>query len=116
MQKYTSTENAERYIIDWAIAFGIPKMLMSDGPTHLNNETVRLVSKFFKIPHHFYIPYSPWSYGAVERMGKELLLVLRSVCNELQIRPEEWTDLLPFVKSVLNVFSSSQHGNRFTSD
>lgn len=39
------TENAAHTIIDWCSAFGIPIGLMSDGPTHFRNETIRLVTK-----------------------------------------------------------------------
>lgn len=107
----TSAENAARAIIDWAAAFGAPKCLMSDGPTHFKNETVRLVSKGLKVPHHFTLPYSPWSNGAVERLGKELMRTFRSITSELQLRPDEWPDLLPLVQSVLNNAPSPQRGN-----
>lgn len=107
----TAADNAAQAIIDWCAAFGVPKMLMSDGPTHFKNETVRMVCKNLKVPHHFTLPYSPWSNGAVERLGKELLRVLRSVCSEMQLRPEEWTDLLPLVQSALNNAPSPQRGN-----
>lgn len=107
----TSAENAARAIIDWSAAFGVPKGLMSDGPTHFKNETMRLVSKGLKVPHHFTLPYSPWSNGAVERLGKELLRVFRSKSSELQMRPNEWPDLLPLVQSVLNNAPSPQRAN-----
>lgn len=107
----TSAENAAQVIIDWSAAFGVPKMLMSNGPTHFKNEAVRLVSKGLKVPHHFTLPYTPWSNGAVERLGKEVLRVFRSVCSELQLRPEEWTDLLPLIQSALNNAPSPQRGN-----
>jgi transposase InsO family protein len=85
----TSAENAARAIIDWAAAFGAPKQLMSDWPTHFKNETLRLVSKGLKVPHHFTLTYCPWSNGAVERLGKELLKTFRAVVSELQMRPKE---------------------------
>ena len=52
-------ENAAHAIIDWCAANGVPGGLMSDGPTHFKNETVRLVSKGLKTPHHFTLPYCP---------------------------------------------------------
>lgn len=107
----TSADTAARAIIDWASAFGVPKSLMSDGPTHFKNEMVRLVAKGLKVPHHFTLPYSPWSNGSVERFGKELLLVFRSVVSELQMQPKEWTDLVPLIQSVLNNAPSPQRRN-----
>lgn len=58
---------------------------MRDGPTHFKNETLRLVAKGLQVPHHFTLPYSPWSNGAVERLGKEMLRFFRSVVSELQM-------------------------------
>lgn len=41
-------------------------------------------------------------------MVKEVLHVFRSVFSELQMRPEEWPDLLPLVQNVLNTAPSAQ--------
>lgn len=107
----TDAENAAHAIIDWCAANGTPGGLMSDGPTHFKNETVRLVSKGLKTPHHFTLPYCPWSNGAVERLGRELLRVLRSLISELQMDQKEWPDLIPIVQSVLNNSPSPHRGN-----
>lgn len=106
----TSAENAERAIIDWYTAFVVPKLLISNGPTNFKNETVRLVSKSLKVLHHFCLPYHTWSNGAVERLGKELIGVLRLACSEFQLRSEEWPDVLPLIQSVLIVSYSPQRG------
>lgn len=58
---------------------------MLDGPTDFKNETVRLLAKGFRVPHHFTLPNTPWNSGAVERLGKELLRVFCSVVPELQL-------------------------------
>lgn len=65
----TNSENAAA-IIEWCAAFRVPNGLMSDGPTHFKNEVVCLVTKGLKVPHHFTLPYCPWSNGAVERLGR----------------------------------------------
>lgn len=107
----TDAENAAHAIIDWCAAFGVPNGMMSDGPTHFKNETLRSVSKGLKVPHHFTLPYTPWSNGAVERLGKELLRIFRSVISELGMNFEEWTDLVPLVQSALNQAPAPQRGN-----
>lgn len=107
----TSAENAARAIIDWSAAFNVPKGLMSDGPTHFKNETIRLVCKGLRVPHHFTLPYSPWSNGGIERLGKELLRVFRATASELGMRTDEWPDLLPVVQSVINNSPSPQRHN-----
>lgn len=55
----TSAENAAQAIIDWSAASDVPRMIMSDGLTHFKNETVRLVLKDLKVPHHFTLSYCP---------------------------------------------------------
>lgn len=86
---------------------------MSYGPTHFRNETIRLVSKALATPHHFTLPYCPWSNGPVKRLGRELLLVLRETLSELQMDNNEWPDLIPIVQSVLDNSPSPQRGNVF---
>lgn len=78
----TNSENAATSIFEWCAAFGVPNGLMSEGPTHFKNEVVRLVTKGLKIPHHFTLPYCPWSSSAVESLGKELLRVCRAFLSE----------------------------------
>lgn len=107
----TSAENSARAIIEWCAAFGVSNGMMSDGPTNFLNEIVRRVCKGLKAPHHFTLPYTPWSNGSIERLGKELLRVFRSVITELQLKFDEWPDLLPVVQSALNNAPSPIRGN-----
>jgi len=107
----TLAETAAIALVDWCAAFSVPNGWMSDGPTHFRNETIRLLARGLKVPHHFTLPYTPWSNGAVERLGKELLRVFRAVASEIQLRFEEWPDLLPLVQSALNNAPSPQRKN-----
>ena len=107
----TNAFNAASALVEWCAAFGVPNGFMSDGPTHFRNETLRLLCKSLRVKRHFTLPYTPWSNVAVERLGKELLRVFRAVTSELQMRPEEWPDLLPVVQSTLNQTPSPQRGN-----
>ena len=106
----TSADNAAQAIIDCCAAFGVPNGLMSDGPTHFKNETIRLLAKGLKVPHHFTLPYCRWSNGAVERLRKELIRTFRALLSEYQAKFDEWTDLLPVVQSVINSSLSPQRG------
>ncbi len=85
----TCAENAVTAFIDWCSTFCVPGGLMSDGSAHFENEIVRLVSKGLKSSYLFTLPYCPWSNGAVERLGHELLLVLRSILSEGQMDKKE---------------------------
>lgn len=67
--------------------------------------------KCHKGPHHFTLPYFPWSKEAVERLGKELVEDFCSITSELQMTYEEWSDLLPQVQSAHNNAPAPQHAN-----
>lgn len=41
----TCIESTERPIIDWGTVFGVPKSIMSNGPTHFKNKTIRPTCK-----------------------------------------------------------------------
>lgn len=90
-----STANAATATTDRCSVFGVPKLLMSDGPTYFKSETFRLVPKGRKVPHHSTLLYFPWSNGEVERLGKELVRTGRAILSELQMRPEQWPNILP---------------------
>lgn len=66
-------ENAARAIIDWFAGFGVSHGLMSDGPTHFDDETLRMVGKGLKTQNHFRLLSCPWSNDAVKRLGKKVV-------------------------------------------
>lgn len=84
---------------------------MSDRPTHFKNETLRLVSKGLKVPHHFTLAYCLWINGAVERLCLKLIHVVRATLSDLKMYHKEWTDLIPIIQLVLNNSPSPQRGN-----
>ena len=106
-----NAENAADAIIEWASTFTVPKGLMSDGGSHFKNDTVKRVAKGLKTPHHFTLPYTPWSNGGVERLGKEVLRTFRAVLSELRFPHSEWPDLTPVIQSALNNSPSPQRRN-----
>lgn len=79
----TIVTNAARAITEWCAALSVSKGLMSDGPMHFNNETVRLVTKGLRVPHRLSPSYTSCTNGAVERLGKEIFRVFRAVTTEL---------------------------------
>lgn len=90
---------------------------MSDGPTQFKNESVQRVTNGLEVPHHFALPYTLWTTGAEERLGKEVLKTFRSVLSELQHWSSKWFDLVPILQSMwcmvdlfpLSAPSHSQH-------
>lgn len=108
-QTAQSTANA---LLDWCAAFGPQhSAFMSDGPTHFKNETIRLLTKGLHSRHHFTLPYCPWSNGAVERLGRELLRISRALLSKTQFPKEEWPQLPPIFQSAINNSPSPARNN-----
>lgn len=107
----TDARTAAEYLVDWCAAFSAPCGLMSDGPTHFKNETMRLLTEGLGTSHHFTEPYCPWSNGAVERIGKEVLRIARAVLSELQMPKDDWPSMLPIFQSAFNNAPSPQRDN-----
>lgn len=105
------SRDSRKNLIHWCAAFGVPKSLTSDGPSHFESETVRLILKGLKAPHHFTVPCCPWSNGGIELVGKELLRTFRVVLSEPQLPSSKCPDLLPVIQSALNYSPSPQRGN-----
>lgn len=61
----TNAETAADSLVDWSAAFGVPVYIMSDGPAHFKNETIRRLTKGLRTHHHFTLSYCPWSNGAI---------------------------------------------------
>lgn len=102
------SETASIALLDWSVVFGVPLDLMWHGPFHFKNETLRLLAKSLRTPHHFTLPYCPWTNGAVESLGKELLCVTRAVLSELKMRHDDWPLSVPLFQSELNNVHSPQ--------
>lgn len=107
----TKAEKAGQALVEWCAAFEIPGGFMSDGPSHFKNETMRILCKSLRVPHHFTLPYCPWSNGAVERLGREIISMARAVFSELQLRHETWPDLIPIIQLALKNTVSRHRGN-----
>lgn len=104
--EFTSADNAATTIIKWCVAFDVPNALMSDGSYHFRNDVERNVLRDLTVSHHLTLPYTPWSNGAVERLGKKLHPEFRAIISKLRLRPEDWKDLLLLMKSSLDNFPS----------
>lgn len=107
----SGAENAVTAVSEWCSIFDVPKMLMSNGPTYFKNETLLLVWKDLKVPHHCTLAYWRRSSGAVERLGREVISSLSATLSELRMNRKEWTDLIPIVQSAPNYSTTLQRGN-----
>lgn len=84
---------------------------MSEGSSHLRNEAIRRLTKELISPHHFTLPYCPWSSRTVKRIGKDPLRAARAVLSQLQLCQNEWPRLVPLFQSGLNNSSSRKRNN-----
>lgn len=84
---------------------------MSGSATHFRNEVMRLLARGLKCKHHSTQAYCSWSYGAVERLGKEILRACRALIYELELHMDSWPDLVPIIQSIVNHSPSPQRSN-----
>jgi hypothetical protein len=87
-------------LVDWYKRFGVAETHVSDKGSHELNDIL-------KTKHLFKTAYSPKSNGAVERVDKEIMKLLRSLVSEFQRSWNDWASLLPLVQSALNKYESA---------
>lgn len=63
------------------------------------------------MPHHFTLLYFPGTNGAVARLEKKPLRILRAILSALQMIPNKWPYLDLIVQSALNTSPSPQRDN-----
>lgn len=110
----TNAKTALKSLIGWSAAFSLPEGSISDGPTHLKNETIRLLVRGLRTHHRFELPYCPWSNGGIEQLEKESVRVARLLLFEVQLRQDGWPPLVPLIQSALEKSSFTKTGQRFT--
>lgn len=84
-----AAETAVGALLDWSASFLFPSTLISDVPTHCRNEILCTLIKKQRTVHPFTLPYAPWSNGGIERLGKGLIRMARSLLSELHMRYDE---------------------------
>lgn len=96
-------ENKAVAIVETCAAFSNTNGLMSNGATHFKNEVILQNTHTPFVAHRFIIRYCPWSYGAIEWLGKELTQVqtFGDFLSKQQWRLKDWVDLWPAVQSII---------------
>jgi hypothetical protein len=73
--------------------FGVPRVVISDGGAHFNNEQLEnLLSMYGVKPHRVTTPYHPQANGQVELSNKEIKLILEKVVSTSR---GDWSMKLP---------------------
>ncbi len=90
--------------------FGVARMWVSDGGNHFQNAVWEEFAHLVGADHHIVVAYSPWANGPSERMVKETLRILRSLCSEHRQPFKQWPALVPVAELALNTVVSPLRG------
>ena len=72
--------------------FGLPKRIISDNVSNLNNRIMEEVCAQFKIQHHNSVPYRSKMNGEVEVTNKNLKKIIEKTTDTYK----DWHEKLPF--------------------
>ena len=72
--------------------YGLPRNIIMDNGTNLNNKMMGELCKEFKIQYHNSTPYRPKMNGAVEAANKNI----KKIIQKMTVSYEDWHEMLPF--------------------
>ena len=72
--------------------YGLPKRIILDNASNLNNKMMEKVCVQFKIQHHNSMPYHPKINGAVEAANKNLKKIIEKTTDTYK----DWHEKFPF--------------------
>jgi len=72
--------------------YGLPKKIIIDNATNLNNKMMKEMCEDFKIQHHNSMPYRPKMNGAVEDANKSI----KKIVQKMTMSYKDWHEMLPF--------------------
>ncbi|ETO58889.1 hypothetical protein F444_22734 [Phytophthora nicotianae P1976] len=70
--------------------------------SNFKSELIAMICKKLDIDQNFVVAYAPWINGAVERLNRDVLQVLRVLLMEYTLDTHEWVYILPLVQGNLN--------------
>ena len=72
--------------------YGLPRKIIMDNGTNLNNKMMEEICEEFKIQHHNSTPYRPKMNGAVEAANKNI----KKIIQKMTVSYKDWHEMLPF--------------------
>ena len=72
--------------------YGLPRKIITDNATNLNNKMMKEMCEDFKIQHHNSTPYRPKTNGAVEVANKNI----KKIVQKMTVSYKDWHEMLPF--------------------
>ena len=79
----------KKEIIYW---YGLPRKIITDNATNLNNKMMKEMCEDFKIQYHNSTPYRPKMNGAVEAANKNI----KKIIQKMTMSYKDWHEMLPF--------------------
>jgi len=73
--------------------YGLPRKIITDNATNLNNKMMKEMCEDFKIQHHNSMPYRPKMNGAVEAANKNI----KKIVQKMTVSYKDWHEMLPFM-------------------
>jgi len=72
--------------------YGLPRKIITDNATNLNNKLMKEMCEDFKIQHHNSMPYRSKMNGAVEATNKNI----KKIIKKMTVSYKDWHEMLPF--------------------
>jgi len=73
--------------------YGLPRKIITNNGTNLNNKMMKEMCEDFKIQHHNSTPYRPKMNGVVEAANKNI----KKIVQKMTVSYKDWHEMLPFV-------------------
>jgi len=89
--------------------YGLPRKIITDNGTNLNNKMMGEMCEEFKIQHHNSTPCRPKMNGAVEATNKNI----KKIIHEMIVSYKDWHGRL-YQKRVKNAFDKKVRSRRFS--
>ena len=82
--------------------YGLPRKIITDNATNLNNKVMKEMCEDFNIQHHNSTPYKPKMNGPVEAANKNI----NKIIQKMTMSYKDWHEMLPFT---LHGYRTSVH-------
>ena len=82
--------------------YGLPRKIITDNATNLNNKMMKEMCEDFKIQHHNSTPYRPKMNGVVEAANKNI----KKIIQKIIVSYKDWHEMFPFA---LHGYRTSVH-------
>jgi len=96
---------ADAFIKDYVTLFGPPRLLVADNGREFQNRLFSQVCRIIQTKTSYTTRYHPEANGMIERSNRGVKDALATFVGE---HPDDWDNILPFVRLVLNILCNAQ--------